>query len=730
MRNDKQLINFRWCTQAALTSILLTVSPAIYSVDDKPESELEPLKPLPIHPRTVKSVVDQVRYNHFIRRKRLDDTASSQIFDRFFEVLDRRRQFFLQSDINEFDRYRFTIDDALKHGRLEIPYEIYNRYRERVVEQFLWNIERLQQGMDSFDLNSNKTIAVDRSESPWLGALQERNELWERILIDSILIQKIAVEKSSSDSKMIDVEESTQKRVAEKEHSIVDRLIKRYKSRVKQARHVNSEDVFHAYVNAFTNWYDPHTAYLSPRISDDFNMSMSLKLEGIGARLQNEDDHTIIVDLITGGPADKHGGIRANDRIISVGQDENGPLIDVVGWRLQDVVDMIRGPKDTKVVLELLNPDVENGGVRKAVITRDTIRLEDQAAKKKVIPLSQDDSSYRIGVIEIPAMYMDFACQRQNRRDCRSSTTDVRKLIHELKNEDNIDGLIVDLRENGGGALEEATSLVGLFISSGPTVQVRDTRQNSHIHRDRDGRIEWEGPLAVLVNHDSASASEIFAAAIQDYRRGLVIGFQTHGKGTVQTLLELNRGQLKITQGKFYRISGQSTQKRGVEPDIKFPSANPNAHDGESTYENALPWDEIEPVKYDLLNGIEGALDPLRDLHELRIAQNPDFEYIRGIAAKIRENQNKKFISLSESTRLAEKLAEESWQLEIENARLVAKGMKPVQDLEELSNRMDELRKQTQNQPDPFLLEAVHILADYINIAPTVAHVNQPRTVQ
>ncbi|MGD8417218.1 MAG: carboxy terminal-processing peptidase, partial [Pseudomonadales bacterium] len=448
--------------------------------------------------------------------------------------------------------------------------------------------------------------------------------------------------------------------------------------------------------------------------------------EGIGAVLRSEDEYTSVVELVPAGPADKSGLIEPADRIVSVGQGENGPLIDVVGWRLDDVVELIRGPKGSTVRLEVI-PHTDEHSSKVIQITRNTVKLEEQAAQKQVLEITQNGHQRRIGIITIPTFYVDFKAVQQGDPNYKSTTRDVHRLIDELTSEgDGIDGLIIDLRNNGGGSLQEADSLTGLFIKSGPTVQVKAANRRANVYADTDNETAWDGPLAVLVDRLSASASEIFAGAIQDYGRGIIIGNQTFGKGTVQTLVPLNRGQLKITAAKFYRVSGQSTQHQGVLPDIKFPETLDADRIGESALDDAMPWDVIQPAIYPQTNQIQTLLPELQALHDKRTSDSPDFNYLRALAAKAHENSQRTTLSLKESTRAKEKAEEDAWMLNVENTLRVAKGETPVKSLEEL----DELRKaESEEEPDPakdpLLEESGEILVDYINLSQQVALVDR-----
>ena len=670
-------------------------------------SHVRELEPLAIHPRTSLTIVDQIRHNHFLK-KPLDDSASSEIFDKYVSTLDPGHAYLLQSDLDALNKYRYQLDDALKHADLKPAFAIYNTFHDRLLRRLNALVARLEEGVEKFNFDADETLQIDREGAPWSENETANDALWDRRLKASILSMRL------SDRDLGDIQ---------------DVLLKRYRNRLKQAQQTRSEDAFQLYINAFASTYDPHTQYLSPRSSENFNMTMSLSLQGIGAVLRTEDDYTSVVRLVTAGPADKAGELRPADRIVSVGQGERGKLIDVVGWRLDDVVELIRGPKGTIVRLGLVDNSGDEESSRVIRIKRDTVKLEDQAAKKRVFTLESELGDVRIGVLEIPTFYVDFNAVRRGDKDFKSTTRDVNKLIEELKVE-GVDGLVVDLRSNGGGSLQEAQSLTGLFIRTGPTVQVRKARRpNARVYRDEDGRTAWDGPLAVLVNRLSASASEIFAGAIQDYQRGLVIGTQTFGKGTVQTLVPLNRGQLKITEAKFYRVSGDSTQHQGIVPDITYPDVFGIDNIGESTLEDALTWDTIKPTSYRQTNGVEPYLDRLRMNHERRVAQDPDFAYLRSLSDWRRQKRAETHISLNQATRVNEKEADDVWRLDLENALLIAKGEDPVTNLKELETRRSQREAEkisgSDEDPDPLVIETGNILMDYINLSGSNRHTAQ-----
>jgi carboxyl-terminal processing protease len=675
------------------------------------------LAPLDVHTRTSLTIVEQLRHSHYLS-KDLDDDASSQVFEKYLELLDASRVYFLASDVAGFEKYRYTLDDALKRGDLAPAFEIFNCYQERLIGRFEYLLKELDKGLDRYDFTIDESVEIDRTNAAWPANITELDELWRKRLKAAALTMKL------NDKPVPEIQEL---------------LSKRYANRLKQTQQAKSEDAFQLYVNAFASTYDPHTQYFSPRTSQNFNINMSVSLEGIGAVLRSEDEYTSVVRLVPAGPADKSGQVQPADRITGVGQGDTGPLIDVVGWRLDDVVELIRGPKGSIVRLEISSPEAEDDAIRIVPIERNTVQLEEQAAQKKLLTLNRGGDTYRIGIVEVPTFYVDFKAVQKGDPNYKSTTRDVRILIDELKAE-GIDALVVDLRNNGGGSLQEADSLTGLFIESGPTVQVKSARRKPSIYADTDESVSWDGPLAVMVNRLSASASEIFAGAIQDYERGLIIGSQTFGKGTVQTLVPLNRGQLKITAAKFYRVSGQSTQHQGVIPDVAFPELYDVDRIGESSLDDALPWDVITPAIYPRSSAVHNVLSDLTRLHDKRVAGDPDFVYMRALSDKTRENSKKTTISLSEPHRIAEKASDDAWRLGLENALRKAKGeplLASLDDLEETTLDEDgaELPQEPEVVPaadDPMVVETGQVLIDFITLSrqfAAVEGVDTPLTV-
>ncbi len=681
-------------------------------------TSVEVLTPMDVHPGTSLTIVDQLRNYHFLQ-KPLDDSASSAMFDKYLDALDPARAYFLAADIQALEKYRYGLDDALKHGDLDPAFEIFNRFQARLVDRLEYLLARLGDGLERMDFTLDDSMEIERKDAPWPASRKEIDELWDKRLKGAVLAMKL------NDKPLGEIQEL---------------LTKRYTNRLKQALKTNSEDAFQLYVNAYAATYDPHTQYLSPRTSENFNINMSLQLEGIGAVLRTEDDYTEVVRLVTGGPADKSGQVKPSDRIISVGQGESGKLIDVVGWRLDDVVELIRGPKDSVVRLEIVPSDGDESTRKTISIVRSTIELEDQSAQKRLLTFEEGGVTHRIGVIEVPTFYADFQAAQQGITDFKSTTRDVKKLIEELKAE-GIEGLVIDLRNNGGGSLQEADQLTGLFIRSGPTVQVKQARRRPNVFADTDDEIAWEGPLGVVVNRLSASASEIFAGAIQDYQRGIIIGSQTFGKGTVQTLIPLKRGQLKITQAKFYRVSGQSTQHQGVLPDITIPELFDVDRVGESALDDALPWDVINPVVYPRSTQLEPLIERLRLQHMERVATNPDFQYLTALADKSHEASTRTTVSLNENVRRKEKAEDDAWRLGLENDLRRAKGEPLLTSLDELDAILDAEEDEAVGdddtepspQDDAVLAESGHILVDFIRMSHQIAAVepaNDNRVVQ
>ncbi|MEX0942388.1 MAG: carboxy terminal-processing peptidase [Pseudomonadales bacterium] len=629
----------------------------------------ETLEPLPVHANTTRNIVDALASRHYVSTS-LDDELSSQILEHFIDDLDPGKSYLLMSDVAEFNQYQHSLDNMLRRGDVAPAFEIFNRYHVRVIHRLKNIVAMLEEGIDQFDFTIDETLPLDRKEAVWAATVEELDDLWRKRVKNAVLNLKLADKEPEK---------------------IQELLLKRYRNQLNRMGQTNSEDVYQLFMNSFTRTYDPHTQYFSPRTSENFDINMSLSLEGIGAVLQSEDEYTKVVSLVPAGPADKSGQLFPNDRIIAVGQGKEGEMIDVIGWRLDEVVQLIRGEKDTVVKLDVVPAATKDAAESRVVaITRNTVKLEEQSAKSEIIEVEQFGATHKIGIITIPTFYIDFKAYQQGDRDYKSTTRDVKRLLEQLKAQD-VAGIVIDLRDNGGGSLQEARTLTGLFIDRGPTVQIRSKSNRVDILSDRDLRTVYEGPLAVLVNRLSASASEIFAGAIQDYKRGIIIGSQTFGKGTVQSLLPLNRGQLKLTQAKFYRISGESTQHRGIIPDISYPSNYDPDAIGESTLEGPLPWDKIQATAYRPKGSLDDLVPDLKNLHEDRVAVDPEFSYLRGAVEFQRQRASQKSISLNEAERIRAREEDEAFWLALENRRRAAQGLDAVASLDELKPEADPL---------------------------------------
>lgn len=644
------------------------------------------------------------------KRVPLDDAMSSTIFDRYLESLDGDKLFFTAGDVASFSNYDKTLDDAIFEQRLAPPFEIYQRYIERVAERTAHARGLLAKG---FDFNVDEGYLFDREDADWAADAKQLDELWRQRVKNDWLRLKLA----GRDDK-----------------GIRETLDKRYAGFEKRLRELDGDDVFQSFMNAYSSAIEPHTNYMSPRTSENFNIQMRLSLEGIGAVLSREDEYTTIRQIVKGGPADMSERLKVGDRIVAVGQGDKGAMTDVVGWRIDDVVDLIRGKKGTTVRLDVLPAEAgADGKLMQLALVRDKVRLEEQAAKSELIEVGQDKTTHRIGVVRLPTFYHDFEGARRGDANYASSTRDVAKLIKELKGK-QIDGLVVDLRGNGGGSLTEASALSGLFIDEGPVVQVRDAQGRIAIEGDDEEGVTWDGPLAVLIDRESASASEIFAAALQDYGRALIIGETSFGKGTVQNLIDLDQmaqndvakfGQLKLTVAQFFRVNGGSTQHRGVVPDIAYPQTAWSSEDfGESALDFALPYSEVQPANY-MRSGDLSSLTPLlATRHEARIAKDPEFKWWFEDLAEFQKQRERKELSLLESARRAERDSTEKKRAERKAAR-IAIGL-DVADKDEGDDGLlaDERRNAAADEdkaekPDFLLREGAHILADAIDLLST-----------
>jgi carboxyl-terminal processing protease len=686
----------------ALALLALFSLPSVYA--KQAEQPFSPLTFDKVQSSTAIELISKLEQRHYISLP-LNDRTSARILDNYLERLDANKSVFLKSDIEEFQQFRNSIDDTLLKGDLQPGYTIFNRYQQRLIKQLEDIIENLPATIATMDFNLDESLQLDREGASWPENQAEIDDLWRKQIKSRVIGLRIANKP---------------------EAEIIPLIQKRFQNQLNRLKQTNSEDAFQIYINSLTSLYDPHTTYLSPSSSENFNINMSLSLEGIGAVLQTEDEFTKVVRLVAAGPADKQGQLQPSDRIIGVGQ-ESGEIEDVIGMRLDEVVQLIRGAKGSKVKLEIIPVTAKTDEEHTVIeIIRDTVKLEEQSAQKHVMDIYHNDKLSKIGIIDIPAFYIDFEAMRRGDPNYKSTTRDVSKLLSELV-EEGVDGIIIDLRENGGGSLQEANQLTGLFIESGPTVQIRHS--DSQVYRDgkRASSNYYEGPLAVLINRLSASASEIFAGAIQDYQRGVIIGTQSFGKGTVQSLSPLNQGQIKITESKFYRISGESTQHRGVIPDISFPAIYDIEKVGESSLDNALSWDRINPIRHRRYYDIPAILPELQSKHAQRMKQDPDFIFLAEQLALLEESRAIKSIPLNQNARRAFQDEAKAKNLAIENKRRLAKGLDPLEsfaedeDSEYVSETNEntaesDLAKEKEEPIDPLLTETGHILLDAIPI--------------
>ena len=575
----------------------------------------------------------------------LDATMSQHIFDRYLDALDADRLFFVQADVDRFAAQRDKLGDAIYDEDLSAPFAIFNLYEQRVAERTAYARGLLKQG---FDFGKDESYRYQREKAPWAKTTAELDDLWRQRVKNDWLRLKLA---------------------SKDETKIRDTLDKRYANYLDRMRQLTSEDVFQTFMNAYAMSIDPHTNYLGPRASENFDIAMRLSLEGIGAVLQRDDDYTAIREIVPGGPAALSGKFKVGDRIVGVGQGTSGAITDVVGWRLDDVVDHIRGPKDTTVRLEVLPVDAGPDGKHVQIsLVRKKVAIEEQAAKSSIIEVKNGEAVRHVGVITLPTFYEDFEARRRGDKDYRSATRDVAKLLTDLKKQ-NVDGVLIDLRNDGGGSLSEAIDLTGLFVGHGPVVQVRNAGGRIEEGRNTHTDMVWSGPLAVLVNRNSASASEIFAGAIQDYGRGVIIGENTYGKGTVQNLVDLDQmsqhekptfGELKMTIQQFFRVDGESTQLRGVTPDISFPVTVDYEQNGEHTYDNALAWTSIPAANYTPTSDLKSIVPMLEARHEARATKEREWQAYSADIADWRKVRGETAISLNEQVRRAERDEQEA----------------------------------------------------------------------
>ncbi len=665
-------------------------SPPATAAGAKPTPVWKPaaddLKPTVTQER-VEQAVTQLLTRYHYRKVRLSDSLSAVVWANYLKEMDPSKVYFLAADIAGFEKYKNQIDDALVNGDLTAAFDMYNVFRKRFIDRN----EFIKQTMSKpFSFSTDESYNVDREKAQWPKNADEQNDIWRKMLKNQALELKLAGKADTA---------------------VTTLMNSRYKNLGRNMGRIKSDDVFQWYMNAFGEALDPHTTYFAPRNSDRFNEEMSQSLEGIGARLQEDGEYIKITELVPGGPAFRSKQFTAGDKIIGVAQGETGALVSVIGMQVDDAVKLIKGPKGTVVRLQIKGATALASDVPKEIrIVREKIKLEEQRAHKEVIDLVEEGRPYKLGVVIIPLFYRDFESARRREADVSSTTTDVRNLLDSLKQQ-KVDGIVIDLRSNGGGSLLEAINLTGLFIQKGPVVQVRDSGGDTEVMSDNDPSVTYDGPLAVLVDRFSASASEIFAAAIQDYRRGLIVGGQTFGKGTVQQLIDLNNmlpkeqdkvGQVKMTTQKFYRINGSSTQHKGVTPDIQFPSRFSAEDYGESSQPSALPWDQIPATRFDMTAFITDKLTArLREKYEQRLKTDADLKREAQAVADFKKAKENTTVSLLETKRRKEKGEAETKTALLEKTTTLPDGPDAAK---------------AKKKKDTYLTETGRILADMISV--------------
>ncbi|MGZ8982794.1 MAG: carboxy terminal-processing peptidase [Methylotenera sp.] len=685
-------------------------------------TQIQPLKPLQQQSQAAHLTAEVLSRYHY-KPVKLDDISSSKIFDNYVKSLDGQRVFFLQADIDRFAYARTKLDDAILKEDMTIPFAIFSLYQQRITERTAYARSLLKKG---FDFNKEESYQYTREKSPWAKSQDEINSLWHKRVKNDWLRLRLA----GKDDK-----------------SIVETLDKRYSNTLSSVAKIKSDDVFQSFMNAYTMVVDPHTNYFGVRESEDFDISMKLSLVGIGAVLQDKDEYTTIRELVTGGPAALSGKLKIGDRIVGVGQGESSLPTEVMGWRLDDTVALIRGAEDSVVRLDILPAEAGPDGEHKLIaLTRKKISLEQQAAKKSIIEVKDGTITHQIGVITLPVFYQDFGARQQGDKNFKSATRDVVRLLEELK-KDKVDSVLVDLRNNGGGSLDEAIELTGLFIDKGPVVQERNVKGNVTVDSDTNAGVAWSGPLGVLINRGSASASEIFAAAIQDYGRGVIIGEQSFGKGTVQSVVNLDQlvkndqpkfGGIKMTVAQFFRINGGTTQLRGVTPDISLPSAIDSENFGESSFDNALPWIQIKAADFTPAGNLKPLVPMLTASHDARISKDEDFQYLIKDITEFDIQRKKNRISLNEVERRKERGVQEARLASREKTGDAEKNTNPLEIKMKLSKNdamqddglqsnernldselaMEKVRK---NAKDILLNESANILSDEVSLLKTNA---------
>ena len=657
------------------------------------------IKPTLKNQKIQKEIIKKLKEDHFFKVNNIED-INNIFHEKLIESLDPSKVYFTKL---EFEQYGNNLND--ESFDLNNSFRILNKYFNRLVEATSYQIEILKDF--NFDFSKSEYMDIYSDDNEWKSSFTELRKEWFLLAKNDLLNELLDEDLSDeTDSKQI--------------------IIDRYERRIRRITQRTNEDYFSIIMNNFTSQFDPHSAYLSPKSAEDFDMQMSLSLEGIGALLGIEDDYAKVVSLVPGGPAAKSNQLSPDDRIVSIRQAYEEKSTDVVGWRIDEIVKLIRGDAGTEVELEIMPSKSLESSERKFVtLVREEVQLEEQAAKSKIISIDSESRNYKVGIIELPAFYIDFNAWRERDPNFRSSSRDVENILRSF-NKDNVDAVLVDLRGNSGGSLYEANKLTGLFVASGATVQVKESSGNIRPWGDGRAKQIWKKPVGVLVDRYSASASEIFAGAIQDYKRGIVIGHRTFGKGTVQRLDDLSAGQIKITESKFYRVSGSSTQAKGIEPDIVLPSTWDIEETGESSLDESLPWDTIRPIRHRIYNLNDFAIQQASENHTDRLSSDPNMQYILKVRQKYDQRKNKKELSLNINERKNDKLDRRSWILNAENARRSLLNFDTFDSYDDLETFREEIDSDEISLENDFLLnESKNIIVDYLKFSSQLIAVNQ-----
>ena len=637
-----------------------------------------------------KEIFKKLEKEHYLKKINKDN-FNERYIKAIFEKLDKNKTYFTKEEVEFF--LSKSMQNNSDYFDIELAYNLINLYYKKLIDFSDYQIYLLDEY--EFDFSKEEYLDIFYEDNQWVYDNESLKELWRLETKNDLLIANMSDSASSSPR---------------------EDLKKRYSNRVRRINQQKEEDIFSLAINILTNQFDPHSSYLSPRSAEDFDMNMSLKLSGIGALLGVDEDYTKIISLVPGGPAQKSGKIKPEDRISKIRQKDSDEFTDVVGWRIDEVVDLIRGEAGTEVEIEFISFEADSDSTKLVTLKREEVKLEDRAAKSEVIQIENN----KIGIIDLPSFYIDFDEFQKGNKNYRSSSKDIRNILNTF-NEDEVDAVVLDLRNNGGGALIEANKIIGLFVSSGPTVQVKQSRGFIQPYGDSRAVQVWEKPILILVNRYSASASEIVAGAIQDYKRGIVVGQRTFGKGTVQSLENLSEGQIKITESKYYRVNGTSTQNRGVIPDIELPSTWDIDTVGESSYPTALKWDTIRPYRHKKFKLEPNLVEKVLNQYESRLTFEPNLNYLQKVRNRYDLNKNKKLLSLNINERTIQKELRKSWLLEIENERRSEIGLDVFNSFEEMENFKDNKDSLDQNsinlEDDYLLIESTKIINDFLNFS-------------